>query len=173
MAILAVLKAGGAYVPLDPEYPPERLAFVLDDTEAPVLVTQERLLDRLSASDAATRLPRPGRRSASRASRADDLDRSDRPAGLAYVIYTSGSTGQAEGRAWSSTATSRACSAATDAWFGFGADDIWLLFHSYAFDFSVWELWGALLLRRPARRRAALDDAARREHSPSCSPTSA
>ncbi|MEV6029490.1 amino acid adenylation domain-containing protein, partial [Streptomyces sp. NPDC052036] len=62
----------------------------------------------------------------------------------AYVIYTSGSTGRPKGVVVEHASVVRLFSA-TDGWFGFGADDVWTLFHSYAFDFSVWELWGPLL----------------------------
>src|SRR4029077_7486451 len=61
-----------------------------------------------------------------------------------YVIYTSGSTGRPKGVVVTHANASRLF-AATDPWFGFGPQDVWTLFHSYAFDFSVWELWGALL----------------------------
>ncbi len=60
------------------------------------------------------------------------------------MIYTSGSTGQPKGVQVEHRNVARLFSA-TDGWFGFGPGDTWLLFHSYAFDFSVWELWGALL----------------------------
>ena len=66
------------------------------------------------------------------------------PGHLAYVIYTSGSTGRPKGVMVEHRNVARLF-AATDAWFGFGADDVWTLFHSCAFDFSVWEIWGALL----------------------------
>ncbi len=69
VAILGVLKAGGAYVPLDPDYPAERLEFVLADTRAPVLITEEELLAQLPAHDAAVVLPRPRRHRARRAER--------------------------------------------------------------------------------------------------------
>ncbi|MBU5899729.1 AMP-binding protein, partial [Vibrio cholerae O1] len=62
---------------------------------------------------------------------------------LAYVIYTSGSTGRPKGAQLSHRNVARLLDA-TDAWFGFGPDDVWTLFHSYAFDFSVWEIFGAL-----------------------------
>src|SRR3989442_12627231 len=64
-------------------------------------------------------------------------------AGLAYVIYTSGFTGRPKGAQLSHRNVARLLDA-TDAWFGFGPDDVWTLFHSYAFDFSVWEIFGAL-----------------------------
>ncbi|MFI5666463.1 AMP-binding protein [Streptomyces sp. NPDC051704] len=65
------------------------------------------------------------------------------PDHLAYVIYTSGSTGLPKGTLVPHANVTRLFSA-TDHWFGFGPDDVWTLFHSIAFDFSVWELWGAL-----------------------------
>jgi amino acid adenylation domain-containing protein len=142
-ALLGVLKAGGAYVPLDPAYPAERLAGTLADCGAPVLVTEERhlaafaggaarvlCLDRDAAVLGALPEHRPG----------VEVD----PAGLAYVIYTSGSTGTPKGVLVPHAQVARLFRA-TEAWFGFGPDDVWTLFHSYAFDFSVWEIWGALL----------------------------
>jgi amino acid adenylation domain-containing protein len=63
---------------------------------------------------------------------------------LAYIIYTSGSTGQPKGVMVEHGNVGRLF-AATERWFGFNEKDVWTLFHSYAFDFSVWEMWGALL----------------------------
>jgi amino acid adenylation domain-containing protein len=94
VGLLAVLKAGGAYVPLDPDYPHERLAFILADTQAGVLLTEKRLLDRMPPHEAEViRLDdeRPACESAAQAAnRAVD-------ANLAYFIYTSGSTGRPKG----------------------------------------------------------------------------
>lgn len=96
VGLLAILKAGGAYVPVDPAYPPERIAFVLEDAQVPVLVTEQRLLDHLP----------DGKRSVvcldSKLELTDpDCDRNlnsrVRAANLAYVIYTSGSTGRPKG----------------------------------------------------------------------------
>ena len=143
VSVIAVLKAGGAYVPLDPDYPSERLAFVLEDARPPALITQEDLLSRLPAHQAAVVcLERES-------STLDDLSSANpeplaRPENLAYIIYTSGSTGQPKGVQVEHRNVTRLFSA-TDDWFAFGPDEIWTLFHSYAFDFSVWELWGALL----------------------------
>ncbi|MGW0538412.1 amino acid adenylation domain-containing protein, partial [Streptomyces sp. NPDC003032] len=126
VAVLGVLKSGAAYVPIDPGHPQDRVAFMLEDSR-PAL-----LLDALppEATD-------PG------------APVSDGPAGLrpehpAYVIYTSGSTGRPKGVVVPHQNVVRLFSA-TRHWFGFGADDTWTLFHSYGFDFSVWELWGPLL----------------------------
>jgi amino acid adenylation domain-containing protein len=142
VAILGVLKAGGAYVPLDPGYPADRLAYVLDDAGIGVLVTQRRLIDslpehraRVVCVDAAETWTDPGDGFAGE---------SASPGNTAYVIYTSGSTGRPKGCAVTHANVARLFTS-TQAWFGFGADEVWTLFHSCAFDFSVWELWGALL----------------------------
>ena len=141
-AVLAVLKAGGSYVPIDPLYPAERIAYLVADSRAAVLVTDERLLDRLppAARTAALFLhARPEEEPAGALPRAEVA-----PDHLAYVIYTSGSTGRPKGVQVTHRNVVRLF-AATERWFGFGAEDVWTLFHSYAFDFSVWEIWGALL----------------------------
>ena len=143
VSILAVLKAGGAYVPLDPEYPSERLAFLLEDSAVPVLLTHERLLERLPGH--AAEVVCVDRDHDRISAHATDLPGSGAtPESLAYVIYTSGSTGQPKGVEVTHANVVRLFTA-TEEWFGFGAEDVWTLFHSYAFDFSVWELWGALL----------------------------
>ncbi|SOD02868.1 amino acid adenylation domain-containing protein, partial [bacterium JGI 053] len=140
-AVLGVLKAGGAYVPVDPGYPAERIAFVLRDAEVPVLVTQSALLARLAGHAAATVCMDVEEAAGGRA---DDPAVEAGPDAPAYVIYTSGSTGRPKGVEVTHANVMRLFDA-TDGWFGFGADDVWTLFHSCAFDFSVWESWGALL----------------------------
>ena len=124
-AILGVLKAGAAYVPIDPAHPEERIAFTLQDSGAALLLTEVGL--KAAGSQPPERLEVP-------------VD-PDLPA---YVIYTSGSTGRPKGVVVTHADADRLFTA-TDPWFGFGSDDVWTLFHSYAFDFSVWEIWGALL----------------------------
>ncbi len=139
-AILGVLEAGGAYVPLDPVYPEERIAFVLADTAAPVIITEAALRDRLPASTAhVVDLDEP------LPAATDDpwTLAATGPDNLAYIIYTSGSTGRPKGVGVTHGHVLRLLDA-TAHWFAFGAEDVWTLFHSYAFDFSVWELWGAL-----------------------------
>ncbi|MEV6910702.1 amino acid adenylation domain-containing protein [Amycolatopsis sp. NPDC051071] len=126
VAVLGVLKAGGAYVPIDPDYPAERIEYVLADARPDVVVSATTVAESLAYSGAPLE---------------ERLATPDNPA---YAIYTSGSTGQPKGvlvthrnvaRLFDTTATS----------FGFDENDVWTLFHSYAFDFSVWELWGSLL----------------------------
>jgi amino acid adenylation domain-containing protein/non-ribosomal peptide synthase protein (TIGR01720 family) len=140
-AMLAVASAGGAYVPLDPAYPADRLAYILDDSGALVTVTSTALAARLSDAcpllclDVPAETSEDGRDHALAAAGPDDA---------AYVIYTSGSTGQPKGVVVTQRNTLRLFSATRDA-FGFDETDVWSFFHSFSFDFSVWELWGALL----------------------------
>jgi amino acid adenylation domain-containing protein len=143
VALLGILKAGGAYVPLDPAYPRKRVGFVLNDSGAAVVVTEARWLERLPASGPACVCL--DRDAAVLAGRSDAEPASGAmPESLAYVIYTSGSTGTPKGVLVSHSQVIRLLTA-TEAWFGFGPDDVWTLFHSVAFDFSVWEIWGSLL----------------------------
>ncbi|MFF0543426.1 non-ribosomal peptide synthase/polyketide synthase [Nocardia thailandica] len=146
VAMLAVLKAGGGYLPIDPHYPADRIEFVLDDARPVCAVT-----------NAGTGLPRdwfggpvidPAEENLDGfgAHPLTDADRRAplRPAGTAYVIYTSGSTGRPKGVVVPHANVLRLLDN-SEQHFGFGPDDVWTMFHSYAFDFSVWELWGALL----------------------------
>ncbi|WP_363797073.1 amino acid adenylation domain-containing protein [Lysobacter firmicutimachus] len=147
VAILATLKAGGAYVPLDPAYPDERLLHMLRDSAPAVLIGDDDMLQRLqpAAEYRALRMdPAQAEQPWAQASAEDPTIAGLTPAHLAYVIYTSGSTGLPKGVMVEHAQVSRLF-AATQADFGFGRDDVWTLFHSFAFDFSVWELWGALI----------------------------
>ncbi|MGQ6495541.1 amino acid adenylation domain-containing protein, partial [Serratia sp. IR-2025] len=140
VGLLGILKAGGAYVPLDPAYSGERLQYILADS-APVLLLADEL-GRQALGDCevpvlALEQPLTGESG-------DLQDVGVRPAHLAYVIYTSGSTGKPKGVMVEHRQVARLFSA-TNAWFNFSAADRWCLFHSFAFDFSVWEIWGAWL----------------------------
>src|SRR5581483_2986677 len=143
IAILGILKAGGAYLPLDPASPPERLAFVLQDARAGVLLSEQSLLQGLPAvSIPLLCLDRDWPTIASTPPASAPLWQ--HPDHLAYVIYTSGSTGTPKGVLVPHRQVTRLF-ASTQTQFRFGPQDHWTLFHSIAFDFSVWELWGALL----------------------------
>jgi amino acid adenylation domain-containing protein len=144
VGILAVLKAGGAYVPLDPAYPADRLAFTLADAGVPLVLVQESVRATLPAVDGVEIISLDSVADRITAEPADNPRSGAGPDSLAYVIYTSGSTGTPKGALIEHRNVARLFSA-TDAWFGFGPDDVWTLFHSCAFDFSVWEIWGALL----------------------------
>ena len=141
VGMLAILKAGGAYLPMDPVYPSERVAFMLEDAQARVVLTQRALVGQLAALPVqcicldAPLPPAPSLPSEPGHASGDDL---------AYVMYTSGSTGKPKGVPITHHHVLRLF-AATDEWFDVGPDDVWTLFHSYSFDISVWEIWGALL----------------------------
>jgi amino acid adenylation domain-containing protein len=137
VAALAVVRAGAAYVPLDPATPPARVELILTDAAPALVITSRALADR--AGGVATLLvdePHPAA-----------VPLRDSPAeadSRAYVIFTSGTTGRPKG-VQVSHANVLWLFRDSEAVYGFGRDDVWSLFHSFAFDFSVWEMWGALL----------------------------
>lgn len=141
-AILAVLKAGGAYVPIDLAYPRERLEFILQDTRAPVLLTQENLRAKIPTG-AAHVVCLDSDRDQLVGQPEENLGSTATPDNAAYIIYTSGSTGKPKGVMVTHHNVVRLLKQ-TAPWYQFSASDIWPLFHSYAFDVSVWELWGSL-----------------------------
>jgi len=145
VAILSILKAGGGYVPLDPTYPSERLTFMLEDARVPVLLTScKQSLENL-------RLPQEVRvvclesdwKIISQESEGNPAQRVTAE-NLAYNIYTSGSTGRPKG-VQVNHGSAVALFAATRHLFEFDERDTWTVFHSHAFDLSVWEIWGCLL----------------------------
>ncbi|KGT96360.1 non-ribosomal peptide synthetase, partial [Dickeya fangzhongdai] len=145
VALLATLKAGGAYVPLDPVYPEERLNYILSDSEPVALITTTALRSNVATECRVIELDDPARPWSSGPT--DNIDPATRgltPRHLAYVIYTSGSTGLPKGVLVEHHNVVRLLHASQPL-FHFGAEDVWTLFHSYAFDFSVWEIWGSLL----------------------------
>ncbi len=149
VALLGVLKSGAAYLPIDTAYPAQRLEFLLSDAAPACTITTaaERealpgsdipglLLDELGELDGLGEYDD---------SPVTDEDRTAplRPGHLAYVIYTSGSTGVPKGVGVAHRNVLQLL-ANTRPLFGFDESDVWTLFHSFAFDFSVWELWAAL-----------------------------
>jgi len=143
VSVLAILKAGGAYVPLDPQYPQDRLAYMLADSGTRLLLTDSALLPRLPLSEGIEAICLDHASDWLNEASAENLPNLTHPENLAYVIYTSGSTGKPKGTLLPHSNLTRLFST-TEHWFGFNADDVWSLFHSYAFDFSVWEIFGAL-----------------------------
>lgn len=145
--LLGILKAGAAYVPLDPSYPKDRLLYSLSDSGCVSVVTNKNDRASLQGSSAVelfyedlvqAQTGLQDRIAETLASVEVSAD------SLAYVIYTSGSTGNPKGVMVTHANVNRLFTSTTD-WFNFGHQDVWTLFHSYAFDFSVWEIWGALL----------------------------
>jgi amino acid adenylation domain-containing protein len=149
VAMLAALKAGGAYLPIDPEQPDGRVSLLLDDALPVCVVTTRAQIERLPAAhhDGCVDVEAAGDRRSGEAGRAftgRDRTNSLRPAHPAYVIYTSGSTGVPKGVVVTHGNVTRLFEV-TRRLFAFDRHDVWTLFHSCAFDFSVWEIWGALL----------------------------
>ncbi|MCO8171458.1 amino acid adenylation domain-containing protein, partial [Pseudomonas sp. 21LCFQ02] len=141
VGLLGVLKAGAGYVPIDPAYPQERIVFTLQDSAPLAVLVQGDSRERVTSAG----LPIIELGDAGLASQPTSnpqvvgLGRQH----LAYVIYTSGSTGLPKGVMVEHRNVTRLFSA-TREWFDFNQQDVWALFHSFAFDFSVWEIWGAL-----------------------------
>ncbi|MFI5836560.1 amino acid adenylation domain-containing protein [Micromonospora sp. NPDC051300] len=134
--LLGVLKAGAGYVPLDPVNPAERLAFVVADAGVSVVVA-----DRPTEFFDGPVVPA----SVTTDERVEvGLATAVSPDGCAYVIYTSGSTGRPKGVVVTHANVVRLLTTAQEH-YAFDAADVWSLFHSYAFDVSVFEMWGALL----------------------------
>ncbi|MEV6976426.1 amino acid adenylation domain-containing protein [Kitasatospora sp. NPDC093806] len=140
VGILGILKAGGGYLPLDPEHPRERLAFVAADAGVTLAVVSPGLGDKVPAAVGAhVRLDDP----ALAAEPAADPAPLGDPDALAYIIHTSGSTGRPKGVCVPHRQVVRLLDSCEEA-LELAPGGVWSLFHSYAFDFSVWELWGAL-----------------------------
>src|SRR5271170_1144496 len=147
VAILGILKAGGAYLPIDFGYPRTRVLEMLEDARPVAILTAATLASELSEKFSALPMSvvemdgvdalavSPGLKDPPRASTGEDL---------AYLMYTSGSTGKPKGVMVTHRNVLRLLEH-TEAWFHFGVDDVWTMFHSIAFDFSVWEIWGSLL----------------------------
>ncbi len=154
ISILGVLKSGGAYVPLDPHYPETRLQYMLSDSGARVLLSDENSIRDLpefeekeqACQDKSFLLSLDDENMQNQFKKQSE----ENPIpmnivdNLAYVIYTSGTTGLPKGSSHTHRNICRLFES-TNHWYNFNEDDVWSLFHSYVFDFSVWEMWGSLL----------------------------
>ncbi|MEU4062672.1 non-ribosomal peptide synthetase [Streptomyces wedmorensis] len=139
-AVLGVLMAGAAYVPLDPRHPDARLADVAERVGAGVALTDEATAGRVERWHQGpvvlvTDAPDPD---------VEPVTVDAAPDDLAYVMFTSGSTGVPKGVEITHHNVTRLMAAASGL-YAPGPGDVWTMLHSYAFDFSVWEMWGALL----------------------------
>ncbi|MGK4006549.1 amino acid adenylation domain-containing protein [Sorangium sp. So ce1036] len=169
VGLLAILKAGGAYVPIDPMYPAERVQLLVRDSAVSVIVSVSRIAS-LGLGGGAAKVVLADRDLAPAGAELPGAPQARASeSNLAYVIYTSGSTGKPKGVLVEHRNVVRLFET-THAWFGFDERDAWTMFHSISFDFSVWEIWGALLhggrlvivpfdvSRSPARFLALLRD---------------
>ncbi|MFC1444081.1 amino acid adenylation domain-containing protein [Streptacidiphilus sp. N1-10] len=147
-ALLGVLKSGAGYLPLDPEHPAERLGYMLTDAGARIVVSDTahaaHLAEPVAAAAARLLLLDDAEEAAVLAGQPEnDPSSGVRPGDLIYTIYTSGSTGRPKGVGLTHANVLRLF-ITTERYFEFNEQDVSALFHSYAFDMSVWELWGAL-----------------------------
>ncbi|MEO6889068.1 MAG: amino acid adenylation domain-containing protein [Ktedonobacteraceae bacterium] len=142
IALLGILKAGGAYLPLDIAYPKERIAFMLQDTQTPVLLTQQHLVERLPTHQAQflcldTQIQDIAQEST------HNVQQHNSPENLAYVIYTSGSTGVPKGVAVTQRNVVRLVKETN--YVSLDAGQVFLQFASISFDAATFEIWGSLL----------------------------
>lgn len=140
VSILGVLKAGGAYMPLDPAYPKERLDYMLDNSGAQTVITNQQWSGLLENGANILSLDEDI---------FSDVDQvidigNIKPSNLAYIIYTSGTTGKPKGVMIEHQNVVQLLFHNGLA-FQFSERDVWTVFHSFCFDFSVWEMYGALL----------------------------
>ncbi|ODG99848.1 non-ribosomal peptide synthetase [Nostoc sp. KVJ20] len=142
VGLLGILKAGGAYVPLDPEYPQERLAYMLEDCQAPVLLTQSNLVEHLPGKTQKICLDTEWETISQQSDR--NLNSSVKPLDLAYVIYTSGSTGKPKGAMNTHRGICNRLLWMQDA-YQLNATDSVLQKTPFSFDVSVWEFFWPLL----------------------------
>ncbi|MEO6230171.1 MAG: non-ribosomal peptide synthase/polyketide synthase [Ferruginibacter sp.] len=144
VGILGILKAGAAYVPMDPEYPAERIKYMLEDTGASLVVSSIEGSYALDSSLPVEVIALDGKEmDAINLQPVQNLSNKIAPEQVAYVIYTSGSTGRPKGVLIEHRNVVRLFE--NDApLYDFNDKDVWTMFHSFCFDFSVWEMYGAL-----------------------------
>jgi amino acid adenylation domain-containing protein/non-ribosomal peptide synthase protein (TIGR01720 family) len=161
VGLLGILKAGGAYVPIDPSYPDERIHYMLEDSGCRVVLTETRYIPRSAHQEPTENAKNPWVNPDS----SKHLDGNHchwidihtlptesstnppllaQPDHAAYVIYTSGSTGQPKGCLITHRNVVRLMQNDQNC-FDFNQEDVWVVAHSFCFDFSVWEMYGALL----------------------------
>lgn len=140
---LGILKAGGAYVPIDPEYPIDRILYTIKDTQATVVITESStVLSNTEVENAKIILLDQEQNTISEQATSSP-EVTVKPENLCYIIYTSGSTGRPKGVMIEHRNVVRLFFNESPL-FDFDENDIWTMFHSFCFDFSVWEMYGAL-----------------------------
>lgn len=129
ISILGTLKSGAAYLPIDPDLPKDRIDFIVKDSESKILLDDNEIETFKKRRNEFSEV---------------NLEKVNKPSNLAYVIYTSGTTGKPKGSLIEHKNVIRLFKTDKNR-FDFNENDIWTMFHSYSFDFSVWEIFGALL----------------------------
>lgn len=140
ISLLGILKAGGAYVPVDPQYPGKRVEHIVRDSGLSLMIGEPA---ELAQSPSVRVLPLADLLDGPALEPIGDVDRRNPEQAPAYVIYTSGSTGEPKGVLVAHGSVSRLLES-TQREYAFNEHDVWSMFHSIGFDFSVWEIWGAL-----------------------------
>ncbi len=140
IGMLAILKSGGAYLPIDVDYPQERKSYLLTNSQAKYIVTSKDTDVAVSENCKIITVDYNVMSTYS----SDTIYNQNKPSDLAYIIYTSGTTGLPKGVQISHNNVVRLFKN-ENFQFSFSSHDVWTLFHSHCFDFSVWEMYGALL----------------------------
>ncbi|WP_027338802.1 non-ribosomal peptide synthetase [Halonatronum saccharophilum] len=140
ISIIAVIKAGGAYVPIDPNYPRDRIDYILKDSKMDILLTSSNLINEVEFTKNKICVDDKDIYQGDN----NNLENINKPSDLAYIIYTSGTTGKPKGVMVEHKNVVRLLFNEKFQ-FDFNSSDTWTMFHSYCFDFSVWEMYGALL----------------------------
>jgi tyrocidine synthetase-3 len=139
-SMLGILNSGGAYLPIDPDYPKERIDFILNDSHSKTIITTKDLSERIEFDGNIIYVEEISISSKS----FSQIESINKPSDLSYIIYTSGTTGKPKGVMIEHRNVVRLFF--NDKFqFDFSEKDVWTMFHSHCFDFSVWEMYGALL----------------------------
>ena len=140
IGIIGILKAGGAYLPMDQAYPSDRIQYILEDSGANILLTTSDILEKAQFKKEVVCLEDENLYTGD----ASNPAHINKPEDIAYIIYTSGTTGKPKGVMIEHVNIVRLM--VNDSMeFDFNENDVWTMFHSFCFDFSVWEMYGALL----------------------------
>ncbi|MEW5821231.1 MAG: amino acid adenylation domain-containing protein, partial [Cyanobacteriota bacterium] len=139
-SLLGILKAGGCYLPINPDYPADRTNYILENSQAPFVISTPDHFEKLDFKGEIINILNEDiyKRDPS------NLNNLNKPEDLAYIIYTSGSTGKPKGVMIMHKCVIRLMKN-DKMLYDFNSNDIWTMFHSFCFDFSVWEIYGAIL----------------------------